>query len=447
MGHGGHPVTGKSTIRGWTRRREAGRRGQRAYGEPPNGAGLVVRWLVLVCMLLALVLAAGGCRTPEEATPVAQASPPALATTTSVIPTASGEAYTATPAVPTATRAERVPTSLPQPATPPPTTAVEAPTQAAPQTTDTVPVPATPAPSQPLPGAFGFAVLIAVPEDRANAANVDQIRAELKRLKELGLNIVVQSFQVGSTEADWKAFFDIAAEEGLGVIPAFRTEPPVWTGSGFDLGSGPQLLAAMKDHPALYAYFLVDEPFHEKHDWQITADRLQMLYQQFKAIAPRVPMMVQFSREIKLIEEKKKPQYEFRSGMCDICVISALEFRNYGEGDRFYSDELVSNHIVSRAVIKRENPGAQIWSTIQVFGTATGKSTYYMPSAQELGQMTDVLFSPELQEAGELDGVIWQLWASPRTDQDSGQLSLADPEADAQRQKIKEIARTLGLLP
>ena len=188
----------------------------------------------------------------------------------------------------------------------------------------------------------------------------------------------------------------------------------------------------------------MDEPFHRKHGWRITAARLQLLYQQAKEIAPNVLVAVQFSREIQKAEEKKiDSRFAFKSGMCDICTISALEFRNYGEGNIFYRDVLISNHTISRAAIKSEDPDAEIWTTVQVFGSATGESSYYMPSGGELQQMEDLLLSSELQAAGELDGMIWQQWASFYEAQDATQYTLGDQEFEALRDIVKNTARRL----
>jgi hypothetical protein len=295
--------------------------------------------------------------------------------------------------------------------------------------------------------AFGFSVLDAVPEDRANAGNVANIRSEFRTLKDLGINVVVQSFASGSTESDWQAYLDAAAEEGLLVAGWFRTEPPVWNGSGFDLGINKVFLSSMKNHPALYAFFLIDEPFHSKHGWEITAERLQLLYRQAKDIAPDVLMGVQFSREIKLAEDRQNPNYGFRSGMCDICVIGGLDFRNYGNGNQFYRDDMLANQRASRAVIKREDPNARIWATIQVFGSAQGRSSYYMPSPAELQEVVDLLFSSELQATGQLDGVIWQQWMPYSKTGDAAQYTLSDPQFEEQRNIVKNTAEHLGLPP
>jgi hypothetical protein len=291
-----------------------------------------------------------------------------------------------------------------------------------------------------------FAAWFAVPLDNAGAENVDEFRATFGRLKELGVSVVFQPFLPEFTQADWKAYLDVALQEDMKVVGWVPHRESKWADDGFEWGMNKAFLESVKDHPALYAFFMIDEPFHRKHEWTITAGRLQLMYQEAKEIAPNVPVVVQFSREIQRAEQGEYgPQYAFEGKMCDICVISALEFRNYGQGNVFHRDVMISNHTASRAVMKRENPNAQIWTTVQVFGAAGGGSSYYMPSADELQEMVDVLLSPELQVTGELDGIIWQQWASPFEAQAAKQYTLGDPEFEALRSVVKDTARRLNL--
>lgn len=280
---------------------------------------------------------------------------------------------------------------------------------------------------------------------KATQANASGITGGLKAIRNgTGMTVVGQAFPKTSTQTDWKTFFDAAHDAGIKVIPFFGLEaPPLWNGSTFTLGINETFLKAMKDHPALYAFFLIDEPFHAKHGWNVTTERLQTLYQQAKAIAPKVPMLVQYSREISKAETGGNKKFAFAAGQCDICMISALEFRNYGKGNVFDRGALMDNHTVSRRVITRENPGAQLWSTVQVFGSAGGKSSYYMPAESELNDMIDTLFSDELEKEGALDGLSWQAWVAYDTD-DRTQLNLSKPLYGAHRAITRQTCGTLA---
>jgi hypothetical protein len=310
---------------------------------------------------------------------------------------------------------------------------------------------ATAGAQQPPGGGEGmhFAAMLAVPVDRAYAAYEADIRQAMREIKAAGFDLVGQLFNTDTTQNDWQTFLDVAAEEGLMVTP-FVDDPPVWNGNEFDLGVGGELLVAMKDHPALFAYMLIDEPFHAKHRWEITALRMQALYRQAKAIPPNVRMHVGFSREIwKAAQGEYGPNFYFARDMCDICVISTLEFRDYGSGKVFDAETLRANHLSSREIIRREDPDAEIWTTIQVFGsrgTTAGEegSTYYMPEPAELQQMIDLLFSPELLAASPLDGALFQQWSSRYSNQDRAQLTLNDPEFEELRAIVGQTIQAQG---
>jgi PKD repeat protein len=276
-----------------------------------------------------------------------------------------------------------------------------------------------------------------VDEREATLAHLDEFTRELKRIKEeFGTSLMTQVFPLNLPAAEevavWQAYFDAAQQQGVKLVPLFK-ERPVWNDANgnFDLGINGRFLTAMQDHPALAAFVLIDEPFEV-----ITAEQLRLLYLQVRAVAPaNLPLMVGFSREVMRGEQSPSPDDNFTSGMCDIGMISALEFRDYGGGPFFDRATLIENQTVSRSVITREDPSAGIWSSAQVFGT---EGSYYMPSPGELQEMINLLLSPELQAAGELDALYFQKW-------EDGNYSLADPGNEAQRAIVQ--TTITGLVP
>lgn len=353
-------------------------------------------------------------------------------------------------AVATATATAQPPTATPLPT---PTTAPDVSPTATLVSAETPTQQATPVGVKPDDIPFANVAVLAVPTDASYVANADEIRAAMRELKALGINIIFQLFPSDSTVADWRSFLDIAAEEGMQVDIGMEDRSPRWNGTDFDLGPYDTLLRELGDHPALYAVAIIDEPYHKKHNFEITTDRLQILYQQSKALAPDLPVHVGFSREIwKADEGRYGSEYSFAPGQCDICAVSTLEFRNYGQGNFFDVETAANNHLASRETIRRLAPNSQIWTTVQTFGSVNTTDnneggTYYMPSADELQEMLALLFSDELQAAGALDGVMWQQWASRYTDQDSKQYTLSDPEFAAHRDMMKQVGENAGFTP
>lgn len=319
-----------------------------------------------------------------------------------------------------------------------------------PTATTAPPAPTPTRTKSPILPAILFAASMAVPIDNATAANREAARVEIKRLKALGINSVIQLFAPQTTLYDWQTFLDVAAQEEIAIIAGFADAPPVWNGTQFDLGMNEAFLKALQKHPALYAYLIVDDPFGPKYGNVITTERLQLLYRQVKSVAPNTRVIVQFGRTISKAELERNPRSAFKTGMCDICVIGATEFRNLGDGNKFRRDDLILNHTLARAVIKRENPKAQIWTMLQTFGAVARSgnaesSTYYMPSADELRQLLDTLGLLDTQTKVKSDGYVWQQWAPDLQARDAALNTLWDSDFGAQRDRVKQMAKQLGL--
>lgn len=303
----------------------------------------------------------------------------------------------------------------------------------------------------------------AVPMNHVSGVYETEIRSELQEIKNLHINRVAQAVATDSAAVDWLAYLDIAADEGVMTSLSFGPDDmpgitPKWNEAtqSFDLNRVGELLAfaqVHKDHPALEYVFIIDEPFHQKHNWEIDTARMKQLYMQAKAVAPDIPLAVGFSREIARGEitsiaptdplyycrdhiQALQPAYKFEGGMCDVCMISGLEFRDNGGGPQFYSDVFTCNQAISRRVFQREkNGGELLFSSVQTFGTLSG-SNYYMPSASELNQMLTMAYSdPTITAEGTIDAVSFQRWSVLYEGQNGR--SLGDVDQSALRDTVR----------
>ncbi|MDO8590872.1 MAG: Ig-like domain-containing protein, partial [bacterium] len=259
-----------------------------------------------------------------------------------------------------------------------------------------------------------FLMSQAVDTDEVTLENIENFKDELTRIKdELGIRIIGQSFPTDSSPDIWTAYLNAVNEQGFKIIPWFEDSPPIWNNSTglWELGVNEQFLDFLDTydlqthtHPALYAFFLIDEPFHEKHgkdadgNLLVTTERMQTLYALAKTIAPHVPIFVNFSAEIKVGETTpNKSTDDFKASMTDIVGIGGLEFRqNLDEVPEptFERLDLINNNDLSRIVVARETePDAPIISSVQTFGGDT--MTYYMPSPPELTEELDILRCPQ----------------------------------------------------
>lgn len=275
-------------------------------------------------------------------------------------------------------------------------------------------------------GPFVCVTGVALPREQAHAASTQQIRQGIEAIKrELGITIIWQLFESHSTEEDWLSYFRIAKEEGVEVVAAlFDANYDIGCDGQCDLGPNQKFLESVKRHPneyngVLHGVLLVDEPVEDGLDG---AD-LRQLYTQAKAIA-NVPMIVGFSRQL-----WKYPRFGFTDGICDICLISALEVR----GGVLDEETLRANQSTSRQIIRQADPNAKIYTSVPVFGQPESKADYSMPSPEQLKQIVDLLLDSDL---GRVDGLMWQSWLGPTQAKSEKQQTLSLPQFVAQREIV-----------
>ncbi len=282
---------------------------------------------------------------------------------------------------------------------------------------------------------------VAVPREEITPINSSKIAQGISEIKEtLGINIIFQSFDTNSTQENWAAFFKEVQKENVKVLVALTDAnyvPSCQSDTVCDLGLVKDFLTFYNENPevfgdSLYGVLLIDEPLED-----INAVQLKSLYSQAKEISPQVPLVVGWSRELWKASQNKKNKFEFTDGMCDVCLISALEFRDNGTGPIFDKETLIANQTVSRRVIKEADPDAKIITSLQVFGSPDG--SYYFPTLEELTELTKIVMSEELQADGQLDAVMWQSWAAPTSNKSQRQLNLSDPTKSELQEFVKRL--------
>lgn len=283
---------------------------------------------------------------------------------------------------------------------------------------------------------------VIVPVEKAYSSNSKEIIESLSKIREtLNIDLAAQIFAGDTTEKDWEFVLNSAEKYNFKLIIAFEdgaNSPPKWNGTSFDLGIAGEFLKKYKDHPALYTVLVVDEPYHSRHNGEYTPERLRVLYSQLKNVAPNLPVFLQFSRQLSKFNDNGKLGQIFTDNMCDICGVSALEFRNYGEGRIFDTQTLIDNNTISRSLISQRDSEALIYVTAQTFGSIKQNGGYYMPTPEELSQMLDLLFSPKLQSSGEIDILAFQSWQSAFVE-DKYQNNLSKDEFSLHRQIVHDI--------
>lgn len=108
---------------------------------------------------------------------------------------------------------------------------------------------------------------------------------DMKKVKAWGFNLV-QSYQLrneNNDENDWIAYMDAAQRQGLMVF--FNLDGRILDGK--KEAQIKRMVRAVKDHPALYAWYLADEPYAE----EISPSRLKKMYDWIKSTDENHPIL------------------------------------------------------------------------------------------------------------------------------------------------------------
>lgn len=296
-------------------------------------------------------------------------------------------------------------------------------------------------------GPLQFGVAPVVPMGLATAPNRFQIGAELDRVKaELPrVSVVGFLFDVRTSHrADWLTALDLCSEKKLRAFVSFgeiqggneRIYRPTLQHDRWQFSKLGTFVAdpACISHPALYAVYLVDEPWHEVKLPVYSGDDLKSMYASLKARAPAgatFKIMLQFSRELwRMVHDRKVPGLYWDRGMADIVQISTLELQS-----SVYQHELLHrNHYWSRSIIHEKTPGIPLWTSVQVFGARYGPNPgYWFPRERDghhdLRRMLDDVTSEEYEAQHPLRGIMFQAWDSSSVERRPSQYTLGDRDA------------------
>lgn len=275
------------------------------------------------------------------------------------------------------------------------------------------------------------------------SAALDSIASRIPAIKYLMLGFE----NLHSDTSDWISILNICNQKGFKVIVIFMdsiynsgnptTEQlrPVFSGSNFNFESLGNFVSCQRciTHPALYAVWMIDEPWHPTKLPKYTTDTLKMMYTQLKSLAApnNFKIFAAFSRQIwtrtwsgqGLGGQGGDSLITWRDSLCDIVQISTLEFQNNGYG----WTNLDNNHYYSRYIIDSITPTLPLFTSIQVFGGNLGPNAgYWYPYPNDLIQLMDSVTDSKYQNVYPLTGMTFQQWDSPLLGQRSGQYTLGD---------------------
>lgn len=222
---------------------------------------------------------------------------------------------------------------------------------------------------------------------------------------------ITQAFAVGTPVPEIVEFLDLCLARQFGVITSFYRFKPEILNNTADLGAyAAEVMAAVRGHKALRAWWLLDEPLGAGYSF---AD-VTLVSQAAGRLAAGVPRMVQVSKEIARVEAGEFPGVAFNGIEAEIIRTSGLESRDDGDGCRIRLEELRRHQALTRAAVRRANNGVQLRSSVPAFGKAwglPGLSEYCLPAPADLEAITAAILSPALQAIYPIAALDVQRWA------------------------------------
>ena len=263
---------------------------------------------------------------------------------------------------------------------------------------------------------YGIMLPVATSDDLRDLAKV---REAFQQIRSFGANVTFQVFPPEITPDEWKAYLDVAAEEGVRVIG--KIGPPGWNPDPNDSSPLMNVLDVVGEHPALYGFAYLHEP------WEVmNTPQMQALYKEIKATHPDTRLVIYWSGQLSRFNKRDKI---FTDGLCDICSVDMKSFQNDPVLEQSQGIQRVTDGV---QVIQQIDPDAQIWSLTQVWAPPNngGVRGFRVPDPSE---MKDLFCT--LRREYPLKGFQWAAWRmdAPNTG------TLADPQLAPQREMIKQI--------
>jgi len=224
---------------------------------------------------------------------------------------------------------------------------------------------------------------------------------DLGTVSDLGVEVILMSFQYGETPADWLGYLDSARKERVQVIAWLWPEGWSWDGTTWQIDDQAELFVrTVADHPALFSVYALHEPY-----WMgawgagYTTTEQQALYSAIKAIAD-VPIhsAVDSMSAWTWYAEEYDMDTAFADGICDYCETWYYPFREDGTYER---EELISQLDADLTVARERAPNSKIVWTLQCFAQ---DGYFRMPSEEEMRDLASIVYSRDV------DGALWYPW-------------------------------------
>jgi hypothetical protein len=221
---------------------------------------------------------------------------------------------------------------------------------------------------------------------------------DLSMVKDLGIEVVLMSFEHDRKPVDWLAYLDAAQGQGIWVIPWLWPEGWTWDGSTWQIDAQAELfLQTVAGHPALFAVYALHEPYWNGCEGcGYTTAEQQALYSAIKAIAD-VPIYSEINGIAWWTAHSQATA--FADGVCDYCQSSYFPFL---DGGVYLRDELIAAMTEDLAVARERAPNSKIVWTMPTL--VYPPDNFRMPTADEMRDHAAIVYSMDVA------GAWWYPW-------------------------------------
>lgn len=254
-------------------------------------------------------------------------------------------------------------------------------------------------------------------------SNFGDLAAILYRIRrETGATYLAQYLEPTVSRAMVKGYLDAVEMAGMKTMIGF-----FWKSGIPDRAVYEPFLTdpAIRDHPALDAYSVLDE--FNRHGLSPESVVDHMGYA--NALAPRLDMVIGLSGEAWRFPDS------IRAGQFHIGQLSCLEWRIAPDGTHvFQRQDILDNHTASRRLIK--GLGVRVQSTLQGWQG----ETYYAPPLAEFIEAYNLITGPSLSADLSLDKVLIQHWGPRNAAIGAREINFGAPEFEEHRAFLLSLA-------
>lgn len=245
-----------------------------------------------------------------------------------------------------------------------------------------------------------------------------RLQREFDLIAALGPKLIYQEMVTGMKPVDWVNYLTLAHESGFKVIvaPARFSKHP-------DISEYERHLNAIVNHPALYCFMFLHEPYEV-----FTTEEIRTRHKDLKRLWHTIRFGILWSGNL---TKDWGPDKQFEPGLCRVHMINMKPWQ--ANNRRAFEQGLYRYYASENKIINIDYDDAEIIASAQVAipDKDGGKREFTIPD----GDLINDFFYKWMMIQIKASAFIWSYWDSPKPDA----ITLASPKMFEQREAINHI--------